>query len=314
MLFYLYGFFIALGILAAMAIIEHLKRFLNTKYNSPAGELNTSVFDLFPWILAPGLIGARIYHVVDYWSYYSPDLKQIFFVWQGGLGIYGGIMGGIVGLFFYAFLLALRSPVKNYLSLQSHANQLNKQLSYRRDALKTKTKQFLLAPRAFINIVLQNTLGLLDFVALGLPIGQAIGRLGNYFNQELYGLPTNLPWGIYIRPENRLPGWENFAKFQPLFLYEALWCMLIFLSLYYYMRAEVGHKNFSVPGQYFFLYLFLYSFGRFWLEFLRIDGWIINGLRMNQLVAVVGMLLATLFFIKYRLQFPRKFSNILFGQ
>jgi phosphatidylglycerol:prolipoprotein diacylglycerol transferase len=128
-------------------------------------------------------------------------------------------------------------------------------------------------------------------------LGQAIGRWGNYFNQELYGWPTNLPWGIDIRLENRLPGFEQFTKFHPLFLYESLWCLVIFtllLMLSTHYSLIIAKKT---TGTIFFLYLFLYSFGRFWLEFLRIDSWLIAGMRVNQLVALGLMLLSGAYFI-----------------
>ena len=78
---------------------------------------------------------------------------------------------------------------------------------------------------------MKNFLILLDIFVPLLTLGQAIGRWGNYFNQELYGRPTNLPWGIPIDSANRLLGWGNFDYFQPVFLYESLWCLLMFIFL-----------------------------------------------------------------------------------
>lgn len=117
----------------------------------------------------------------------------------------------------------------------------------------------------------------LDLVSLVLPISQAIGRWGNWINQELYGLPTTLPWGIFIQPEYRLTGFENHTHFHPLFLYEAL--LLLFLATILWqldrrqqlpllglkLGLKFGH------GYYFLFYIFYYSFIRFWLDFIRID-------------------------------------------
>ena len=110
---------------------------------------------------------------------------------------------------------------------------------------------------------------LLDAVALGLPLGQAIGRLGNYFNQELYGRPTALPWGIYIQAE------DNY--FHPLFLYEALWCLLGWIII----------KRIKKPGKIMAIYLGWYGLGRFFLEFLRLDSWMVGGVNVAQAVSAI---------------------------
>ena len=169
--FHLYGLMIGLGVLVGAWV---------------ASKKDKKIWDCLVWVIGGGIIGARLYHVVDWWSYYSQHLSQIPAVWQGGMGIYGGILGGILGLWIY---------------------------TRRREEPNLRL------------------LKLLDVGALGLPLGQAIARWGNYFNQELYGLPTNLPWGIYIRPENRLLEVMDFKYFHPLWLYESLWCLIIFIII-----------------------------------------------------------------------------------
>jgi len=104
----------------------------------------------------------------------------------------------------------------------------------------------------------------------------------------LYGLPTNLPWGIYIRPENRLLEVMDFKYFHPLFLYESLWCLAIFLVL-----LKVVKKN------QFIIYLGLYGLGRFFLEFLRIEAWTIQGINVAQIISL-GLILNSLSFIMGR--------------
>ena len=98
-MFNFYGIFIALGILVGALVVEKLQR----KLLVVSGEL--SVVDILPWVLVPGIAGARLYHVIDYWSYYGEDLIKIFFVWEGGLGIFGGILGGVIGLWLLLFLI-----------------------------------------------------------------------------------------------------------------------------------------------------------------------------------------------------------------
>jgi phosphatidylglycerol---prolipoprotein diacylglyceryl transferase len=123
-----------------------------------------------------------------------------------------------------------------------------------------------------------------DLAGFGLPIGQAIGRWGNFFNQELYGRPTNLPWGISIRPEYRLDGFEGFSRFHPLFFYELLWSLLVFGALYSLWCFRKGRM---ASGSYFSFYLFLYGMGRFFLEGLRIVSWEVAGFQVAKLSSLV---------------------------
>jgi len=120
----------------------------------------------------------------------------------------------------------------------------------------------------------------LDALAPGVIIAQAIGRIGNYFNQEVFGKPTSLPWGIEIAPFNRPIGYETFSKFHPTFLYELLWCLLIAFLL---IKLPSFVKKFiSNPGDVFALYVFGYTAGRLWIEALRIDeANYILGFRLN---------------------------------
>jgi len=202
------------------------------------------------------IIGARLYHVFSTpadcpadatfacgWPYYKHHFFQAFAFWEGGfqgLGIYGAIAGGALGVILYTWL--------------------NK----------------------------MNPLVWLDLGAPGLAFGQFVGRWGNYINQELYGPPTTLPWGIMInknRPHQVPPGGEaGYAlKYHPVFLYESLWCMLVFLILYSaHSRLASRLRN----GDIFFGYLILYPLGRFFIEFLRPDAWKIGGLATAQWIAI----------------------------
>jgi prolipoprotein diacylglyceryl transferase len=116
-----------------------------------------------------------------------------------------------------------------------------------------------------------------DAAAPGIAIAQAIGRVGNWFNQELYGRPTDLPWALRIDEDRRLPGYEDVATYHPTFLYEALWCLaLAALIVWADRRFQLGH------GRAFALYVAGYTAGRGWIEYLRIDpAHEIFGLRLN---------------------------------
>lgn len=130
-----------------------------------------------------------------------------------------------------------------------------------------------------------------DIAAPGLALGQAIGRWGNYFNQELYGAPTNLPWKLYIDPQHRLSGFADQQYYHPLFLYESLWNLanmglLIWLTRRYSDRLKTGDV--------FLVYLVVYPVGRFLLEFLRLDSSQLGGVNANQTFMAVVAVLAVL--------------------
>jgi prolipoprotein diacylglyceryl transferase len=140
---------------------------------------------------------------------------------------------------------------------------------------------------------------LLDAVAPGLAVAQAIGRLGNWFNSELFGRPTTLPWGLQIAPQYRPEGYAAFATFHPTFLYELLWDLGVALVLVLAdRRFRLGH------GKVFALYVVLYTAGRFWIEALRIDAVNeIGGFRLNNYtsgIVFVGALLVLLWLIRNR--------------
>lgn len=135
-----------------------------------------------------------------------------------------------------------------------------------------------------------------DALAPGIAVAQAVGRFGNYFNQELFGSPTDLPWALEIDFVHRPDGYENFATFHPTFLYESLWCLAVAAVLVW------AHQKFElVKGQVFALYVALYCAGRVWIEALRIDeANHILGLRLNVLTSIFVGGLAVIWFIRIR--------------
>ena len=238
--FHPYGFLIVLGIIAGLLVCyQEIK----------SRKLNPDIFfDLSFWVLVGGVVGARIYHVIHAWTYYTQNPINFLKVWEGGLGIYGAIIGG-------ALMAVLYSRIK----------KINLFWSW------------------------------LDIAALGLPLGQAIGRWGNFFNRELYGYPTDLPWGIYIDPAHRFAPFQNYSRFHPLFLYESLWSLIIFLILLYFSRKRVRQLR---QGDLFCLYLIFYSAGRFFIEFLKPDAWYIFGLATAQWIGIVAIIAC---FVRWKL-------------
>lgn len=233
-----YGVFIALGIISAIiwAFFDANRRRENVDH-----VINMAIF-----VVPMGVIGARLYHVIDHWSYYSQNLSAI--IGGQGLGIFGAVMGGAVGVLIYAFWKRL--PVLRWM----------------------------------------------DIIAPGLILAQAIGRWGNYFNQELYGYPTDLPWGVFIDPVNRAAGYEAFTHFHPLFLYESLWNLAGF-SLLFYLSFKHGKK--LLDGEIAMGYLMYYAIGRFILEGMKIDVWTLAGFPTARWITIITFALA-LVFIVYR--------------
>ncbi len=132
-----------------------------------------------------------------------------------------------------------------------------------------------------------------DAIAPGIALAQAIGRWGNYFNQELFGAPTTLPWGLEIDPQFRPAGYGEYATFHPTFLYESLWLVGVALVVIWAdRRFRMGH------GRAFALYVLLYTMGRVWIEYLRIDtANQILGLRLNVWTSILVGLGALIYLI-----------------
>jgi phosphatidylglycerol:prolipoprotein diacylglycerol transferase len=131
-------------------------------------------------------------------------------------------------------------------------------------------------------------------------LAQAIGRWGNFVNQELYGAPTNLPWAIYIDPRYRLPGFADQAYYHPLFLYECLWNILNAGIILWVGRRFASRLK---DGDLFLIYLILYPVARFILEFLRLNSSMIAGLNVNQdIYAVIGVVSIAYLVFRHRRQ------------
>jgi phosphatidylglycerol---prolipoprotein diacylglyceryl transferase len=238
-----YGLCIALGIA--------LGTWLTARELARKGYDSTLALDALFFIVPLGFIGARVYHVLtDYELYENDPIPGIFEVWNGGLGIYGAVIGGFIGVLIFARIRGI------------------------------------------------NPLVFADAAAPGLILAQAIGRWGNYFNQELFGRPSNLPWAIQIDPQNRPPGFRDAEAFHPTFLYESIWDILVCLVLLFVARRFANSlKN----GDIFLLYVCLYSVGRFFVETLRIDpAFLIGEFRGNLFVSsVLALTFALILFLRH---------------
>jgi prolipoprotein diacylglyceryl transferase len=224
-----YGLMIALGVIAAVWLAG--KRFRARGYPE---ETATS---MAMWAVPAGLVGARLYHVITDWRRFEGRWGEAFKIWEGGLGVLGGVAAGaVVGVWW----------------LQRHGVDMRTGL---------------------------------DVVAPALPLAQAVGRWGNWFNQELFGRPTDLPWGLEIDPGRRPDRFADEDTFHPTFLYESLWNLGLVAFLLWVDRRQVLGR-----GRLFALYLAGYSVGRLWIEALRVDpASEVGGLRVN--LWIFGLLL-----------------------
>ena len=195
---YWYGFFIVLGVISAL--------FIAMKLGSYYGIKKETVIDLAFYLVIFGVIGARVYDVFFVeWNYFSMHLLDIFKVWQGGLAIHGAIIAGIITLYVFA----------------KRINPLNP--PYQGDKEKSPLDK---GGEGYLNFWL-----LASIMVPGLALAQAIGRWGNYFNQELFGGPTDLPWGIPISIMNRPIEHISSVYFHPAFLYESIGSLIVFMIL-----------------------------------------------------------------------------------
>lgn len=243
-----YGLLIVTGIVLGASISAWLVK--------RDGKDPDHVWNGLIWAVVGGVIGARLWFVFfpsktlvaagkdTGWMLSHPfDLNDgPLAIWNGGLGIYGAVIGGLIGILFFARRAKL-----------AH-------LPY-----------------------------WIDIGVVGLPLGQALGRWGNYVNQELYGKPTDLPWAINI--DNPPPEYADVSGFHPLFLYESLWnIFLCGILLWIWLK----HRDKLVPGDLFLMYLIGYPVVRFLLEFIRLETAYVPGLGVNssQLASVLAILVA----------------------
>ncbi|MCK6065281.1 MULTISPECIES: prolipoprotein diacylglyceryl transferase [Microbacterium] len=244
-----YALCIIVGIIAAMLLT-------NARLTRRGAE-PWVVIDIALLAVPLAIIGARIYHVLTHPGFYfgeGADVWAVFRIWEGGIAIYGALIGGAVGAW----------------------------LGCRWTGIRFWT--------------------LADAIAPGLLLAQALGRFGNWFNQELFGQPTDLPWGLEIDSDNPAfpAGLEPGTLFHPTFLYEVIWNLLGVAVLLW-----AGRRFRLQWGRLFAVYLIWYSAGRIVWESIRIDpSEIYFGLRTNVWAAIAGVVLGLVIFFVQRRRHP----------
>jgi prolipoprotein diacylglyceryl transferase len=254
----MYAMCILAGILVAV--------WLGDKRWRARGGKPQEVVDIAIWAVPFGLVGGRLYHVITTSAPYfgkDGDPVKAFYVWQGGLGIWGAIALGAVG--------ACIGCRRRGASLRTFA----------------------------------------DAAAPGIVLAQALGRWGNWFNNELYGSHTSLPWGLNVHvmdttTQSAVIGPDGKAElvaggpFHPTFLYESIWCVgVAVLCLWADRRFKLGY------GRVFAIYVAAYTVGRFWIESLRIDdAHHFLGMRLNDWTAIIVFAGAVAYFLWSRKRLP----------
>lgn len=259
---YFYGIIITTGVILAALLAS-----FEARRRKMEGDL---VWDALVWLMVGGIIGARLWHVFTppqsmveqgiTTGFYLTHPLDLLNIRNGGLGIPGAVIGGMVALYWFCKRNRLEFAVWT------------------------------------------------DITAPALALGQAIGRWGNFFNQELYGAPTNLPWAIYIDPSRRLPEYQAASYYHPLFLYESLWNFANMGLLLWLGRRYPEQLR---KGDLFLIYLIIYPAGRFTLEFLRLDASNIAGLNANQTVMLVVLIISSiLLYLRHRHAAVNNFAKI----
>ncbi len=239
-----YGLAYVVAVLAAVTITGR-------RWQGVGGERQL-VYDVALVGFPAGVIGGRLYFIATSWNEVPAHWWGPFAVWDGGLGIWGGIaLGTLAGIW----------------------------MLRRRGA----------------DVAL-----FMDAAAPALLVAQAIGRIGNYFNQELFGLPSKLPWALEVSFAHRPVAYAHYATFQPTFLYELIWNLLLAGALVW-----LGRRRTIRPPGLFALYVAGYSFARIGEELLRVDpAHRILGLRLNLYVASILCLAGIAWFVRIQRRAP----------
>ena len=251
-----YGLMIALGVVAAVWLFK--KRLLERGVGHP-DDASSIAMTAVPI----GIVGARAYHVITDWERFQGNWFDAVKIWEGGLGIWGGMFVGVI----VGILVARKRKLEIAVGLTC--------------------------------------------VAPGLALAQSIGRWGNWFNQELFGKPTTLPWALEISAAKaKSAGFEAGTTFHPTFLYESLGCLLICVAL-----IKIDKRWRPQNGRLFAMYVASYTFLRFFVESLRIDtAKLIGGLRLNQWTSIIFFTASAVYLIIDRVvelkpwlkRFPKK--------
>lgn len=262
--------------------------FLVARWARRDGIDTESVYAVAVWAVVAGILGARAVHVIDRWDYYSQNLGQVFAVWQGGIALWGAILFGFLGGAGYIGGRKLLGRIYAGQTMGWWKKLVGERIAqgYLKGAMYARFKEFSIGRLA-------------DLSAPGLLIAQTIGRIGDIINGEHLSVRTDLPWGfVYSHPASGSFQLWGLTASQPVIAYEMLWNMLV-LFVIWKLRGRL-----APPGMLFALYLMLYSLGRFFIQFLRLDKEWFAGLQEAHLIALV-VLAITVPLLAYKARFVK---------
>lgn len=317
-----YGIIIVVALLAGAYLASLLA--------ARSGRDSDHIWGGLTWAIIPGIIGARLWFILfppislvsgcgteggicqnTAWflaNFFDRDSGAIA-IWTGGLGIFGGMIGAALGVYLYlshwhnriiGLFTTILTPVLWILQLLNWLYDRAVGLIRSKDAPRFRYQR----PVSAFPADGMRMAPWFDIAAVSIPLGQAIGRFANYVNQELYGAPTNLPWGIQIPREARVAPYESLVEypidtlFHPIWAYEAIWSLIAFYVLW---RIYHQYRDRLISGDLLLLYIAQYSFVRFLLEFLRVEIAVIGetGINSSQTITLIGFVVS-LGFLLYR--------------
>ena len=254
------------GLLIALSVLVGLN--LSNKLAKRRGLSSSLINDLLPILILSSILGARIYYVSFEWRNFS------------GLNFWGNIN-----------FLSLKVPIPKIFEIWGGGIAIH-------GALIAGTISVII----FCKLRKQTLGDVLDVLLPSVALGQAIGRWGNFFNNEAFGVPTNLPWKLFIPIQQRPEIFTSQRYFHPTFMYESIWNIGVFCLLIYLFKLGSKNQIKLVPGAISFIYLITYSFGRLLIEGLRIDPLCINalppfcegGIRVAQLISILLIIIGIL--------------------
>ena len=310
-----YGIIIVVALLAGAYVASVLA--------ARSGRDSDHIWGGLTWAIIPGIIGARLWFILFppislvagcgiegevcqntawYFENFFNRQNGAIAIWSGGLGIFGGMLGASLGVYLYlshwhnriiGLVTTILTPVLWVIQFLTWLVEMvigkirSKDVSpfgYQRPASTFPDEGMRMSPW-------------MDIAAVSIPLGQAIGRFANYVNQELYGAPTNLPWGIQIPRDARVAPYESLidypidSLFHPIWAYEAIWSLVAFYVLW---RIYHVYRDRLLSGDVLLLFIAQYSFVRFLLEFLRVEIAVIGDSTVNssQTITVIAFVVA----------------------
>ena len=310
-----YGIIIVVALLAGAYVASFLA--------SRSGRDSDHIWGGLTWAIVPGIVGARLWFVLFppvsliqgcgiegeicqdtawFLANFFDAQNGAIAIWSGGLSIFGAIIGGALGAYLYlsrwhnriiGLLTTILTPI---LWLTQLLEWLVKTVAGRARGKDTTAFRYQRPASTFPDEGMPLS-PWMDIAAVSIPLGQAIGRFANYVNQELYGAPTNLPWGIQIPRDARVAPFESLIDFpidtlfHPIWAYEALWSLVAFYVLW---RIYHQYRGRLLGGDILLLYVAQYSFGRFLLEFLRVEIAVIgqSGINSSQTITLIAFVVA----------------------